>query len=70
MQYLTRLWDAVNAKSKDIEAGKVVHKDLPLYLRVLRDMVDEGLEKIRVDSRETYAIMGELPVPMYPKWLI
>ena len=67
VQYLNRLWDAVNNKSKDIEAGKVVHKDLPLYLRVLRDMVDEDLEKIRVDSRETYAIMGEFASTYVPE---
>ena len=57
--YLNRVWDAVNQKAGAIEAGSVVHKDLPLYLRVLRDMVDEDLEKIRVDSRETYTIMKE-----------
>ncbi len=50
--YLNRLWDNINNTS-DIEAGSVVHKDLPLFLRVLRDMVDEDIEIIRVDSRET-----------------
>lgn len=57
--YLNRLWEAVNRRATDVHAGSVVHKDLPLYLRVLRDMVDEDLEKIRVDSRETYTIMKE-----------
>ena len=57
--YLNRVWEAVNLRAGEIEAGSVVHKDLPLYLRVLRDMVDEDLEKIRVDSRETYTIMKE-----------
>ena len=50
--YLNRLWDNINNVS-DIEAGSIVHKDLPLFLRVLRDMVDEDIEIIRVDSRET-----------------
>ena len=57
--YLDRLWQAVNKRASEVQAGSVVHKDLPLYLRVLRDMVDEDLEKIRVDSRETYTIMKE-----------
>jgi len=57
--YLDRLWQAVNKKASEVQAGSVVHKDLPLFLRVLRDMVDEDLEKIRVDSRETYTIMKE-----------
>ena len=47
----------INAAFSKNETGVVVHKDLPLYLRVLRDMVDEGLEKIRVDSKETFNLM-------------
>ncbi len=65
--YLNRVWETVNQNAKDIEAGNVVHKDLPLYLRVLRDMVDEDLEKIRVDSRETYAVMDEFAHKYVPE---
>ncbi len=65
--YLNRVWEAVNRKAKDVTAGSVVHKDLPLYLRVLRDMVDEDLEKILVDSRETYSIMKEFAQTYVPE---
>ena len=65
--YLNRLWETVKQNEKEVVAGNVVHKDLPLYLRVLRDMVDEDLEKIRVDSRETYAIMGEFAHKYVPE---
>ncbi len=65
--YLNRVWEAVNRKAKDAASGAVVHKDLPLYLRVLRDMVDEDLEKIRVDSRETYSIMKEFAQTYVPE---
>jgi len=67
INYLNRVWEAVNNKAKDASAGTVVHKDLPLYLRVLRDMVDEDLEKIRVDSRETYSIMKEFAQTYVPE---
>ena len=43
IKYLNRLWENINRPS-DIKAGNAVHKDLPLYLRVLRDMVDEDIE--------------------------
>ncbi|MGB5278229.1 MAG: ribonuclease G [Gammaproteobacteria bacterium] len=65
--YLNRLWEAVNTKAAEVQAGSVVHKDLPLYLRVLRDMVDEDLEKIRVDSRETYTIMKQFAQTYVPE---
>lgn len=67
VNYLNRLWEAVNQKAQEVPAGSVVHKDLPLYLRVLRDMVDEDLEKIRVDSRETYSIMKEFAQSYVPE---
>ena len=57
--YLKKLWESISEKSKGIKAGHVVHEDLPLSLRVLRDMIDDDLEKIRVDSRETWRRMEE-----------
>lgn len=66
INYLNRQWDHINAAG-DVQAGNVVHKDLPLYLRTLRDMVDEDLEKIRVDSRESYCSMMEFAATYVPE---
>jgi ribonuclease G len=66
IKYLNRLWEKITNTSQ-IKAGNVVHKDLPLYLRVLRDMVDEDLEVIRVDSRETYLSMMEFAENYVPE---
>jgi len=66
IKYLNRLWENLN-HSDDIDVGNVVHRDLPLYLRVLRDMVDEELEVIRVDSRGTYKVMREFAEKYVPE---
>lgn len=66
IKYLNRLWDNINNNS-EIKAGNVVHKDLPLFLRVLRDMVDESLDAVRVDSRETYQAMLEFAEKYVPE---
>ena len=66
IKYLNRLWDNIN-NTADVKPGTVVHKDLPLFLRVLRDMVDEDLEVIRVDSRETYLTMLEFAEKYVPE---
>jgi ribonuclease G len=66
INYLNRQWENINAAA-DVEAGNVVHKDLPLYLRTLRDMVDDDLEKIRVDSRESYCAMLEFAGTYVPE---
>ena len=66
IKYLNRLWENIT-NTAQVKAGKVVHKDLPLYLRVLRDMVDEDIEVIRVDSRETSLIMMEFAEKYVPE---
>ena len=67
IKYLNRLWESIQQKFLDAESGTVVHKDLPLYLRVLRDMVDEDLERIRVDSTETFNVMAEFARKYVPE---
>src|SRR5271154_2087779 len=37
MAYLDKLWNHVRIRATQTEAGKIVHEDLPLALRVLRD---------------------------------
>lgn len=55
MAFLSKLWLSISAEKS--QAPSLVHEDLPLSLRILRDNVREHLEKIRVDSRETLAKM-------------
>lgn len=54
IRFLRKLWAAVErriGKSKDI---RVLYRDLPLYLRAVRDLITPGIEKIRVDTAEAY----------------
>jgi len=66
IKYLNRLWENINNTS-EVKPENSVHKDLPLYLRVLRDMVDEDIEVIRVDSRETHKTMLEFAKNYVPE---
>lgn len=59
IMFLNKLWESIGEHTKQTKAGNVVHEDLPLSLRVLRDMIDDDLEKIRVDSRETWRRMQD-----------
>ena len=54
MQFLYRLWQSVMEQSSLAEEIELIHADLPLALRALRDLISSDLEKIRIDSRETY----------------
>ncbi|MDH5393965.1 MAG: Rne/Rng family ribonuclease, partial [Gammaproteobacteria bacterium] len=59
IRFLKSLWDSIEEQRKHARAGDIIHQDLPLHLRVLRDMVDDDLEKIRIDSRENCTRMND-----------
>lgn len=54
MRFLQKLWLAIGERVKSEPAHGLVHEDLPLAMRTMRDLGDTNLEKIRIDSRETY----------------
>ena len=54
IQFLQRLWLAVNERAQSEAAGSLIHEDLPLAMRTMRDLGETQLEKIRIDSHETF----------------
>src|SRR5207302_778468 len=57
IEYLTRLWSDLTAKSGLLPVPSLIYQDLNLAQRVLRDMATEESVRILVDSRETYQRM-------------
>ena len=54
MQYLHRLWESTRERAAKAQAKELIHEDLPLGVRALRDLVGPEVEKIRIDSRSTW----------------
>jgi ribonuclease G len=54
LHFLQRLWASIQERAARTGPGEVVHEDLPLVLRVLRDLSDTEVEKLRIDSRESF----------------
>lgn len=52
--YLQRVWSLIREGSHSAKARTRIYEDLGLPLRAMRDLVREDVEKVRVDSRETY----------------
>ncbi|MBB1126567.1 ribonuclease G [Thiospirillum jenense] len=53
MEFLAKLWQGIKDRC-EIEAGiGLIHDDLPLVLRALRDLVTPEVERVRIDSRTT-----------------
>ncbi len=55
MDYLSKAWKGVLERRKIKKPGEVIFRDLPLVLRMMRDLNRGNIERIRIDSRETYA---------------
>ncbi len=55
--YLHRAWQLIRDAGTDGKVGKTIYDDLALPLRALRDMMSREVDKVRVDSRETYERM-------------
>src|SRR5215470_16092469 len=50
IEYLTKLWHDLTAKSETLPAPALIYQDLNLAQRVLRDMATEETTRILVDS--------------------
>ena len=57
MMYLEKLWRHVRARALETQPGQIVHADLPLALRVLRDELSRGVSRVLVDSPREHAEM-------------
>jgi ribonuclease G len=51
IRYLKKTWKAVRERSFKSPPGTLLHQDLSLAERVLRDLVDDNTQTIRIDSR-------------------
>ena len=67
MTYLAKLWEHVRTRAAEVPAGSVVHEDLPLTLRVLRDELARGVSRVLVDSPREYERMREFAAAFMPQ---
>lgn len=67
MAFLVKLWESIAEKVETAEPRSLIHKDLPLSIRTLRDLYKETIERIRVDSKETYHKMLEFAEVFVPE---
>ncbi|MDZ7662238.1 ribonuclease G [Thiohalophilus sp.] len=56
MRFLQKLWTAIQERSQisNGEDDNLLYEDLPLVMRTMRDLSGSDIEKVRIDSNETY----------------
>lgn len=65
--FLCRLWESIARKIKESSAPSCIYEDLPLNMRALRDMAHSGVERIRIDSKETFQKSKEFAGALVPE---
>ncbi|MCY4212223.1 MAG: Rne/Rng family ribonuclease [Gammaproteobacteria bacterium] len=53
MAQLLRVWGAMAVKRADLRCPAPLHEDLPLHIRLLRDLAGPDLTRIRIDDERT-----------------
>ena len=68
MLYLQRMWAHVRERAANTPAGNLVHEDLPLSMRVLRDELRPEVRRVLVDSAAELARMREFTSAFMPEY--
>ncbi|MGH8441588.1 MAG: ribonuclease G, partial [Nevskiaceae bacterium] len=50
LEFLLRLWESVSARAGAAAPGTLVHGDLPLSMRILRDLLGTEVDRVRIDN--------------------
>jgi ribonuclease G len=69
IEFLHKLWDSTCGRSKQMRAPSNIYEDLPLVMRTMRDLVHSEIEKVRIDSRETYQRVMDFARQFIPEFL-
>ena len=67
IRYVRRLWEQIRGQMQTAGTPTVIYEDLSLALRTLRDLVSPKIEKIRIDSRETFQKIVQFVEELMPE---
>ena len=54
MKFLQKLWLSIQEKAATAQSGELIHEDMPLVMRTMRDLRGVSIEKVRIDSNVTF----------------
>jgi len=66
MDYLVQHWDTIRKKGEAASAPALIHRELSLSLRAVRDMFTAEMDRIVVDSKEEYFRIQDFASQFFP----
>jgi len=67
LRYLTKLWDEIAKRKDKASAPSLIHSDLDVTQKVVRDTLTESVDKIVVDSKPDYDKIVQFISTFMPK---
>lgn len=67
MDFLQKLWDNIQAKKENCLAPSLIHSDLSIVLRVIRDLLSPEVNKVVVDDGQEYRNIMNFTKTYMPK---
>jgi len=67
VQFLLKLWDSVVVRAQTVPVQGVVYEELPLVMRIIRDINASKVSRMRIDSLETYEKVREFALQFVPE---
>ncbi|MCC5795005.1 MAG: ribonuclease G [Chromatiales bacterium] len=64
--FLQRIWQSIRTRAATQAAGSLVHEDLPLAIRVLRDLAIPGIGRVQIDAPDSYKALREFAARFIP----
>ncbi len=69
MSYLRKLWEVIRQRGLRTAPGNLVHADLPLHLRILRDLLRPDVDRVLIDQAAAHREMQEFAGTFMPEAL-
>jgi ribonuclease G len=67
IEYLTRVWEVIKKKKDHVKVPGLVHEDIGVIPRAIRDLYTDDVERIVIDSKEEYQKIIDFMQTFVPK---
>ncbi|MEO8443947.1 MAG: ribonuclease G [Gammaproteobacteria bacterium] len=67
LDFLHRLWEVVDRRAQSAPVPSMVHADLPLPIRVLRDLVNPGTQRVLIDEQAGCTALRDFAATVMPE---
>ena len=54
MEFVTKLWSLVESRVSSEQGGGIIYESLPLLISTVRDLAEGSVEKVQIDSHESF----------------